>query len=67
MYISQVSGERLQDHWSSGFSQFDENKKQQQQIPITAENNSSIHCEIQSLLFEIVFNSDYKLLLNDSK
>ena len=46
------------------FPQFEE-KNSQSKLNIIF--NRSIPCEIQNLLFEMVFSFDYKLLFNDSK
>ena len=67
-FFSGVSGAEIRPHSQCNlgdfFSQFEEKKSQSKLFFFF---NSSIHCEIQTLLFEIVFRFDYKLLFNISK
>ena len=59
-----VSGAEIRSHSQCNFVIFFPIWRKK--IPIKAKNNIK-HSEIQTLLFEIVFNFDYKLSFNDSK
>ena len=69
-FFSGVSGAEIRSHSQCNLGDFFPNLKKK--FPIKADSlaeiffNSSIHCEIQTLLFETVFSFDYKLLFNDS-
>ena len=71
-FFSGVSGAEIRPHsqWKLGdfFPNFDQ-KKKKKKIPITAENNSQQFLNIVKvkLLFEMMFNFDYKLLFNALK
>ena len=63
-----VSGAEIRPHsqcnFGDFFSQFEEKNSQSK---LKNFFNSSIHCEIQTFLFETGFSFDYELLFNDSK
>ena len=66
-FFSGVSGAEIRPYSQCELGDFFLNlKKKNSQSKLKIIFNSSIHCEIQTLLFEMVFNFDYKLLFNDS-